>query len=259
MRILLTNDDGIDAEGLQTLRAIASHLSEDVWVVAPQVNHSGAGHSLSLREPLRMTEIDERTYAVRGTPTDCVIMAVRHLMADHRPDLILSGVNRGQNIAEDVTYSGTIAAAFEGTLVGIKSIALSQAFGGPAGRFMNWKTAEAFAPGIIRKLIDRDWPEGVLMNVNFPPYPGDEVNGIMLTRQGRRDQSLMGIDQRHDTWGTPYYWLAFQRKQSEPPRGTDLWAIYNGYVSITPLDMNLTQESLRGSLEDAFSGDLPDV
>ena len=129
MRILISNDDGIDAPGLKAIQEIARQLSDDVWTIAPEVNHSGAGHSLSLREPLRMRQLDERTYAVRGTPTDCVIMGVRHLMPDNRPDLILSGVNMGQNLAEDLTYSGTVAAAFEGTLIGIRGIALSQALG----------------------------------------------------------------------------------------------------------------------------------
>ncbi|MEO0670464.1 MAG: 5'/3'-nucleotidase SurE [Pseudomonadota bacterium] len=254
MRILLTNDDGIDAPGLKSLRAIAEQLTDDIWTVAPQTNHSGAGHSLSLREPLRAIERDARTFAVRGTPTDCVIMAVRHFMKDARPDLILSGVNQGQNIAEDVTYSGTIAACFEGTLIGIRSIALSQAFGGPYGREMMWSTAEQYGPDVVRKLIARDWPEGRLMNVNFPPVKPDEVAGTMVTRQGRRDQSLMEIDARNDTWGTPYYWLGYQRKRSEPPEGSDLWAIYNGYVSVTPLSMNLTDADEHAALTDVFAG-----
>ncbi|MEM9030359.1 MAG: 5'/3'-nucleotidase SurE [Pseudomonadota bacterium] len=252
MRILVTNDDGIDAEGLQSLIRIAGQLSDDIWVVAPQSNHSGAGHSLSLREPMRMNQIDECTYAVRGTPTDCVIMAARHILKDHLPDLVLSGVNRGQNIAEDVTYSGTIAAAFEGTLIGIRSIALSQAFGGPAGRKLHWDTAEKFAPDVVRKLIAEDWPEGVLMNVNFPPYEPHEVKGVQVTRQGRRDADLLEIDERHDTWGTPYYWLAFQRKRSTPPEGTDLWAVYNGYVSVTPLYLNLTHREMQDQLSAKF-------
>ncbi|MEO1694921.1 MAG: 5'/3'-nucleotidase SurE [Pseudomonadota bacterium] len=252
MRILVTNDDGIDAEGLQSAKRIAEALSDDVWVAAPQTNHSGAGHSLSLREPLRMTEVDERTWAVRGTPTDCVIMACRHIMKDNRPDLILSGVNRGQNIAEDVTYSGTIAAAFEGTLLGIRSVALSQAFGGPAGRHMYWETAERFGPDVVTTLLKRDWPPTVLMNVNFPPFPADEVRSVLATRQGRRDTDLMEIDARQDTWGTPYYWLGFQRKRSNPPEGTDLWAVYNGHVSVTPLDMNMTRADMLDDLASDF-------
>ena len=129
MRILLTNDDGIDSPGLHALRQIAAELSDDVWVVAPETNQSGASHSLTLHEPLRMRQIDERAFAVRGTPTDSVIMGVRHVLKDKAPDLVLSGVNRGANMAEDVTYSGTIAGAFEGTILGIRSMALSQAYG----------------------------------------------------------------------------------------------------------------------------------
>lgn len=253
MRILVTNDDGIDSDGLQALRRIALQLSDDVWVVAPQQNQSGASHSLSLHEPLRMTEIDDRTYAVRGTPTDAVIMGVRHVMKDQRPDLVLSGVNRGQNIAEDVTYSGTIAAAFEGTLIGIRSFALSQAYGGPAGRHVHWETAEHFGPSVIRKALAEEWPEGVMMNVNFPPMPPADVQGVQVTRQGRRDTDLLEIDKRQDTWGTPYYWINFQRKRSTPPEGTDIWAIYNGYVSVTPLYLNFTHASMRERLSETFS------
>ena len=134
MRILITNDDGIDSPGLHALREIARSLSEDVWVVAPETNQSGASHSLSLHEPLRMRKIDERAFAVRGTPTDSVIMGVRHVLKEKPPELVLSGVNRGTNVAEDVTYSGTIAGAFEGTILGIRSIALSQAFGFEGGK-----------------------------------------------------------------------------------------------------------------------------
>lgn len=250
MRILLTNDDGIEAPGLVALREIAGQLSDDVWVVAPEVNHSGAGHSLSLRDPLRMRQIDERTYAVKGTPTDCVILAVRHVMYNERPDLILSGVNMGQNLAEDVTYSGTIAAAFEGTLVGIRSIALSQSVGFREGRAPEWETSVRHAPEIVSKLLEREWPPGVLMNVNFPDREPDDVEGIRITTQGRRDQTTLGIEERHDSWGAPYYWLGFGRKLSNPSPETDLWAIYNGYVSITPLSMNLTAHDMRAPLED---------
>ncbi|HSP24828.1 MAG TPA: 5'/3'-nucleotidase SurE, partial [Saliniramus sp.] len=133
MRILCTNDDGIHAPGLKALEAIARQLSDDVYVVAPETDQSGVSHSLSLNDPLRLREISDRHFAVKGTPTDCVIMAMRSILADKRPDLILSGVNRGQNVAEDVSYSGTIAAAIEGTMLGVRSIALSQAYG-PGGR-----------------------------------------------------------------------------------------------------------------------------
>jgi len=253
MRILITNDDGIDAPGLAALKDIALSLTDEVWTVAPEQNHSGAGHSLSLRDPLRMRQIDERTYAVSGTPTDCVIMAARNVMYDKRPDLILSGVNQGQNVAEDVTYSGTIAAAFEGTLVGIRSIALSQSVGFREGRDPEWETSRRHAPDLIRKLLAQDWPPKTLMSINFPDRAPDDVEGVKVTKQGRRDQSTLAIDERLDSWGRPYYWLGFGRKLSNPPEDVDLWAIYNGFISVTPLSMDLTADELIQPLKGVFS------
>lgn len=252
MRILVTNDDGIDAPGLHALRQIAESLSDDVWVVAPETNQSGAGHSLSLREPLRMRKLDDRSYAVRGTPTDSVIMGVRNILFDDRPDLILSGVNNGQNMAEDVTYSGTIAAAFEGTHIGIRSIALSQAYGIDGNRRTRWDTAISHAPVVIKDLLAEDWPPGILMNVNFPDREADAVAGMRITRQGKRDQDLLRIEERRDTWGTPYYWLGFSRRLSNPPEDTDLWAVYNGYVSVTPLSLDLTATAMHERLSARF-------
>src|SRR5450631_3884518 len=154
MRILITNDDGVHAHGLKVLEAIAQKLGGEVYVVAPESDQSGVAHSLSLSNPMRLREVGPRHFAVQGTPTDCVIMGVRKLMADRPPDLILSGVNRGQNVAEDVTYSGTIAAAMEGTLLGIKSIALSQAYGGlETWHRPHWDATEALAPGILEKIL----------------------------------------------------------------------------------------------------------
>ena len=141
MRILCTNDDGIHAPGLKALETIARALSDDVWVVAPETDQSGVAHSLSLNDPLRLREISERHFAVKGTPTDCVIMGVRQIMRDHRPDLVLSGVNRGQNVAEDVSYSGTVAGAIEGTILGVPSIALSQAYGAGNRDDLKWRCA----------------------------------------------------------------------------------------------------------------------
>ena len=244
MRILVTNDDGIDAPGLVALREIAGTLSDDVWVVAPEDNNSGAGHSLSLNKPLRMREAAPRVYAVTGTPTDCVIMGVRHVLKDHRPDLVLSGVNRGANMAEDVTYSGTIAGAFEGTLIGIRSIALSLAYGFESDAANpKWETPIALAPKLIGQLLAEPWGEGVLMNVNFPDRRPDRIEGLQVTRQGRRDMELLGIDARRDPWGNAYYWLAYERRRSNPQAGTDLHAIYNGYISVTPLSMQLTHDA----------------
>lgn len=256
MRILVTNDDGIDAPGLHALRQVAEMIGDDIWVVAPETNQSGAGHSLSLRAPLRMRKLEDQAFAVSGTPTDCVIMAVRHVMADQRPDLILSGINNGQNLAEDVTYSGTIAAGFEGTHLGIRSIALSQAYGFQGNRRTRWETAIDKAPTIIRALLEQEWAPGTVMNVNFPDRAPDEVEGTLITRQGKRDQTLLGIDERHDTWGTPYYWLGFQRKLSDPAEDTDLWAVYNGYTSVTPLSLNMTSRVMHEQLTASLGGKL---
>ena len=252
MRILITNDDGVHAEGLEVLERIARTLSDDVWIVAPDTNQSGASHSLTLHEPLRCMEVGEKSFSVRGTPTDCVIMGVRHILLASPPDLILSGVNRGSNLAEDVTYSGTIAGAIEGSLLGIRSVALSLSIDYEKGE-IHWETPLAHAPGIIRRLIDTTWNPSVFMNVNFPALPADEVNGVMVTVQGKRDQSLLHIDERFDNWKQPYYWFNFERRRSNPLEGTDLWAIYRGLTSITPLTSNLTHLPATEALSGVFS------
>ena len=252
MRILLTNDDGIQAPGLQVLQQIAADLGGEVWTVAPETDQSGAAHSLTLHEPLRCRKVGERVFAVKGTPTDCVIMAVRHLMKDSPPDLILSGVNRGINVADDVTYSGTIAGAIEGTLLGIPSIALSLAIRMASAESIHWETPMQHGAPIVRRLLAAGWPADVLINVNFPDRPPGEVGEVVVTRQGKRDQSLLTVIDRLDARGNPYYWFGFERKRSNPPEGTDLWAIYTGRISVTPLHLDLTHpdttERLAGAL-----------
>src|SRR5271156_2018155 len=184
MRILLTNDDGIHAAGLKLLELIAGELSDDVTVVAPENDQSGVAHSLSLSDPLRLREIGPRHFALKGTPTDCVIMGVRRILADRPPDLVLSGVNRGQNVAEDVTYSGTIAGAMEGAILGIPSIALSQAYGGAVGRpLIDWDATEAHAASVLEKILRIGIPAGVLINVNFPACEPAQVAGVAVTSQ----------------------------------------------------------------------------
>lgn len=252
MRILLTNDDGIHAPGLKILEKIAKQLSSDVWVVAPETEQSGASHSLTLKDPMRLRKISARKYAVQGTPTDCVLMAIRHVMLDNKPDLVLSGVNRGQNVADDVTYSGTIAAAMEGTVLGVPAIALSQAYGFDGKQNVHWATAETHAPAIIEKLVSAGWQSDVLMNVNFPDVTPQNVGGIDITSQGKRDQSLVKIEERVDGQGNPYYWTGFQRIRSNPPVGTDLRSIYDGRVSVTPLHLNLSHGAARKKLLRAF-------
>ena len=233
MRILLTNDDGIDSPGLHALREIAAKLSDDVWVVAPQEEQSGAARSLTLTAPIRIRRFDEKRFSVSGTPTDAVMMAVTKLLADRRPDLVLSGVNNGQNIAEDVTFSGTIAGAFQGMTLGVPSIALSLArLSRDSAR---WATAERHGPWIVRRLLEAGWPSDVVVNVNFPDREPEDVAGVEVTRQGSRDAFQLYTEERQDLRGGTYFWFGFSGKLSDPPAGTDLRAVYDGRISITPL------------------------
>ena len=255
MRILCTNDDGIHARGLESLVKIARELSKDVWVVAPHEEQSGAARALTLANPIRIREYDPRRFSVSGTPSDAVMMATQKLLGDKPPDLVLSGVNNGQNLAEDVTVSGTIAGAFQGMSLGIRSIALS------LSRFSRdeakWETPEAHAPAIIRRLLDAGWPDDVVINVNFPDRAPDAIAGIEVTRQGHRDDFSLFAEERQDLRGLKYYWYGYKGKLSDPPEGTDLRAIYDGRISITPLHLALTHEDARqrlGLLFNAKSG-----
>ena len=251
MRVLVTNDDGIHGAGLEVMEKIARTVSDDVWVVAPDEERSGAGHSLTLSYPLRYRKIGERRFEVMGTPTDCVVMAVRKIMPG-MPDLVLSGVNRGQNLADDVTYSGTIAAAMEGTALGLKSIALSQAVG-IYDNGESFEVASAHGAAIVQKLVKMEFGPGVLMNVNFPDCRSGDVAGIDVTRQGKRDQNYLLLDERKDTRGGTYYWMGFAREKGNPPVGTDLAAVFNKRISVTPLHMNLTQLDAMDALRMALA------
>ena len=252
MRILITNDDGIHAPGLEACEKIARALSDDIWIVAPETDQSGVSHSLSLNDPLRLREAGERAFAVKGTPTDCVIMGVRHIMPE-KPDLVLSGVNRGRNAAEDVTYSGTVAGAMEGTVLGIPSFALSQAYSFSTRRLPPWHTAVAHAPDVIRRVLEAGIPKDVLVNVNFPDCAPDEVAGIAVAVQGKRDQELLRIDARHDGRGNPYFWIAFGRGGivGAAP-GSDLAALNENRIAVTPLRLDLTDEPFMTRLADVF-------
>ncbi len=242
MRILITNDDGIHAPGLAILERIAASLSDDIIVVAPEYDQSGVAHSLSLNDPLRLRKISERRFAVKGTPTDCVIMGVRSILQGVKPDLVLSGVNRGQNVADDITYSGTVAGAMEGTMLGIPSIALSQCYG-PAGQeAIHWTCAEMHGPGLVKALLAEGMDRNTLINVNFPDCRAEDVCGVNVTVQGRRDMQVIRIDPRMDGRGNPYYWIAFDRETTEPSPGTDLEALRNKRISVTPLKLDLTHE-----------------
>lgn len=250
MRILCTNDDGIHAEGLKVLERIARELSDDVWVVAPETDQSGLSHSLTLSSPLRVRREGEQRFAVTGTPTDCVIMAVKRLLPGE-PDLVLSGVNAGQNVADDVGYSGTVAGAMEGTMLGLRSIALSQAFRPDADRDAVWATAATHGAKVVGKLLELPSESGILFNVNFPAVDADAVAGIEVTRQGKLDYAL-GIEERQDGRGFPYYWLKFGRQAGPEMDGSDLAALARGCISVTPLHLDLTNHALRERMRDAF-------
>ena len=251
MRILITNDDGIHATGLRVLERIARELSDDVWVVAPETDQSGKAHSLSLSDPLRLRKISDRRFAVRGTPTDCVIMGVRHIL-DAKPDLVLSGVNRGANVADDVTYSGTIAAAMEGTLLGIPSVALSQAYAWATDAQPDWSGAEVHGPDVLSRLLDAGIPAGTLVNVNFPARSADAVEGVMVTTQGARNDATIGVDPRIDGRGNPYFWISYRPQTTTPGDGTDLEALARGAISVTPLRVDLTDHASRDRFSAAF-------
>ena len=247
MRILLTNDDGVRARGMTVLREIAAQLSDDVWVVAPESEQSAASRGVSLHNPVMVKKLEERVYCVNGTPTDSVIMAMREVMADHPPNLVLSGVNRGQNMAEDVTFSGTIAGALQGMQMGVPSIALSLARGFQGSQSLPWETALAHGTPTIRKLLEAGWPKDVIPNVNFPDRAPDNVEGLQVTRQGHRDFHMTGVMKKQHPRGGDYFWLTYGGARSNPAAGTDLRAIYDGFISVTPLHVDLTHE---GSLLD---------
>jgi 5'-nucleotidase len=248
-RILLSNDDGITAPGMDILERIAGQLSDDVWVVAPATEQSGAGHSLTIHHPLRPVELSDRRFTVSGTPTDSVMVAVNHIMKDHPPDLVLSGVNFGGNLGEDVHYSGTVAAAMEGTLLGIPAIALSQVWRDMDN--VRWGTAEYFAPNLIREICAAGWSEDVLINVNFPDRAPEDVKGVMPTEQGKHK---LGDDLvlREDPRGRSYLWIGTQRISDPSAQGTDLKALDEGYISVTPLSVDLTHGATLANLRQLF-------
>jgi 5'-nucleotidase len=250
MRILLSNDDGIHAPGLKTLEKIARELTDDIWVVAPELDQSGASHSLTLRDPLRIREISDRRFAISGTPTDCVLIAANHIMKDNPPSLVLSGVNLGSNMAEDITYSGTVAAAMEAALLGIPAIALSLSTSHfhPA----KWSTAEHYAPDIIRRLTKMKFKENIFININFPDLIAASVKGIAITHQGQRRQ-FGNLEEHVDPRGRQYYWIGAIHYDGSGDEGTDLKANANGLISVTPLSLDFTHRPTMQQLEKVFT------
>ncbi|MBA4117597.1 MAG: 5'/3'-nucleotidase SurE [Candidatus Puniceispirillum sp.] len=254
LRILISNDDGVHAPGIKVLENIAHTLTDDVWVVAPESEQSGAAHSLTLRRPLRIHKISPRRFAVDGTPTDCVMVAVSKIFeGDKKPTLMLSGINHGSNMGEDVTYSGTVAAAMEATLLGIPSVAFSQVT--KPGQNVKWATAEHFAPLVLRDLLSVGWPKSVLMNVNFPNLVTSSVKGVRYVSQGLRNIRDSLVEWK-DPRGNTFFWIGgADRDDSPTEQDTDLEAIQQGYIAVTPLHLDLTHTHTLHTLQQRFPRD----
>jgi len=241
--VLVSNDDGIRAAGIQTLAAALSDLGE-VWVVAPDREQSAVSHALSLHSPLRADQVGERQFAVDGTPTDCIILAVNQILP-RKPGLIVSGINNGGNLGDDITYSGTVSAAIEGTLLGVPSVAVSLAGRSsddysPAGRpSKKYSSAASFARSLCESVLAQGLPDDTLLNVNVPGLPPDQVRGFVVTRQGKRRYGD-AIVEKVDPRGRKYYWIGGDDLGFIHAEGSDCTAVEAGYISVTPLHLDLT-------------------
>lgn len=246
MRVLVTNDDGIYAEGIERLAESLGRIA-DITVVAPEVERSAVGHAITLSHPLRVEEVRKHGrffgYAVNGTPADCVKIGISAIM-DEKPDAVFSGINPGSNTGTNTIYSGTVSAAIEGSILGCCSVAISQTRVGD----VSYDYAAGLAARLLRTLAEKDFPE-VLLNVNVPPVPAEEIRGIRLTRQGKK-QFREYFDKRQDPAGRTYYWLTGELIDPEEGPDVDSVAIRDGYVSITPIHYNLTDEKLFEKLKD---------
>ncbi len=242
MRLLLSNDDGILAHGLDCLIRAAEPLGE-VYVVAPDREQSATSHSLTLHYPVRPVRRGERRWQVDGTPTDCVMLAVEALLPE-RPDFVLSGINHGQNMGEDVLYSGTVAAAMEGLALGIRSIAISFAGGDLRADLTHLdQQVEVLTPLLRHLTALENFPPNMLLNVNLPPVAAGQIRGVRLTRLGRRVYSN-SLQAMHDPWGREIYWIGGGSATWEGPEDSDFRAIRDGYVSVTPLHLDLTYHDI---------------
>ena len=235
MIILVSNDDGIHSTGIHiladTLRSIG-----DVYIIAPDRERTAASHALTLHKPLRLEQIGDRIYSVSGTPTDCVNLGINGILPE-RPDIVVSGINKGGNLGDDVTYSGTVSAAFEGTLLGIPSFAISQVADGN----YKFETSAKIALHLTLLIKEQSLPPDVLLNVNVPNLDIKEIKGIKITRQGKRIYDEKAIIEKLDPRGKKYYWIGGSRLLWEKTKDSDFSAIEEGMVSITPLRLDLTE------------------
>lgn len=241
-RILLSNDDGIFSEGIRALAEELDHLGE-VWVVAPDRERSGAGHSLTLHHPLRVEEMQDRWYSVDGTPTDCVYLGINGILKGERPDLVVSGINKGGNLGDDITYSGTVCAAMEGTILGTPSMAISLV----STSGYDFATAAKVSKMLAEHILQNGLPEDVFLNINVPPVPWEELRGIKITHQGKRIYAN-AVQEKIDPRGRTYYWIGGEERGWVPLEGSDLHAVANNHVSITPLHLDLTSYDAQALL-----------
>jgi 5'-nucleotidase len=239
-RILITNDDGIEAPGLEVLERIAAELAREVWVVAPEHDQSGVSHAVSLHHPIRLSERGERRFGVTGTPGDCAVMGICHLMAMAPPQLLLSGVNRGANLGLETVFSGTVGGAMTGMLLGVPSIALSQAWNDR--EHIRWDTAAALGPGVVRQLLEIGWGAGTCLNVNFPDLPAADAGPLTLARQGPGLIQGLQVETRTDPRFLTYHWISFRRSPREQGPESDVDTVQAGRIVVTPLRYDRTDE-----------------
>jgi 5'-nucleotidase len=252
-RILISNDDGINSEGIHKLHDTLKKLGE-VYVVAPDRDQSAVSHSLSLFRPLRLDKISEYVYSVDGTPTDCVNLAINGLLRDKKPDLVVSGINKGENLGDDITYSGTVSAAMEGTLLGVPSIAISLT---GRGEF-NFNNALEHSESIVKYVLQNGLPADTLLNVNIPGTPKDEHKGIMITKQGKRlyDEPIV---EKVDPRGKKYYWIGGDELGYLDIEKSDIVAVREGYISITPISLDFTNHGFLDTLRSHLVRDSGDA
>ncbi len=244
--ILVTNDDGVHAPGINALHEAMRELG-DAYVVAPDRERSAAGHSLTLHRPLKADEISDGIYSVNGTPTDCVTLGINKLLP-RKPDIVVSGINRGANLGDDITYSGTVAAAIEGTIFGVPSIALSLI----AGKHYHYGTATYFSRKIVAYVLKHSLPFDTLLNVNFPNIPRDQISGIKITRQGKRMYEN-SIQELKNPWGEQYFWIGGGRTFWEHGDEADMEAVQENYISITPIHLDLTNHDALSFLRERWN------
>lgn len=261
MRILITNDDGINAPGLAVLEAIAAEIAGadgEVWTVAPAFEQSGVAHCISYTHPMMIVEMGPRRWAAEGSPADCVLAGVHDVMKDARPDLVLSGVNRGNNSAENVLYSGTLGGALEGSLQGLPAIALSQ-YLGPATRDLEnpFEAAATHGAAVIRQILAapaaqaQDYP--MFWNVNFPPCSADAVKGVRLAKQGKRHGTSFSTEPHLSPSGRRFLWIRGGDQRAAATPDSDADANLGGYVSVTPMRADFTAHDAFDGLKDAFA------